>query len=70
VCSSDLWNCLPPFALVIVGDDKGKMHYFTAVHLSERNMMDKMLLAELTQQAMVMSGYLDLAHAIVDGESA
>jgi hypothetical protein len=46
------------------------MHYFTAVHLAERNMMDKMLLAELTQQAMVMSGYLDLAHAIVNGESA
>ena len=31
--------------------------------------MTRELLADLTQQAMVMSGYLDLAHAIVDGEA-
>lgn len=31
--------------------------------------MNRELLADLTQQAMVMSGYLDLAHAIVNGEA-
>ncbi len=30
--------------------------------------MNNATLAELTQQAMIMSGYLDLAHAILDGE--
>lgn len=31
--------------------------------------MDRELLAQLTEQAMIMSGYLDLAHAIVNGEA-
>lgn len=31
--------------------------------------MTRELLAELTQQAMVMAGYLDLANAIVNGEA-
>lgn len=31
--------------------------------------MDRMLLAELTQQAMSMAGYIDLANAIVYGEA-